>query len=76
MDICLSATGRLLQVTHSLAAPAVREREVRGLLGAIRALGLARRPILTDANGEAIEVDGLTIEVRAVAQWLLEQGEV
>jgi hypothetical protein len=61
---------------QSLAAPAVRKREVRGLFEAMRALGLARGLILTDANAARIEVDGLTIEVRSVAQWLLEQGGV
>lgn len=74
VDFYLPTTGQLIQVTQSLAAPPVREREVRGLNEAMRALGLVRGLILTDANAAPVETDGLTIEVRSVAQWLLEQG--
>ena len=74
VDFYLPKTRQLIQVTQSLAAPAVREREVRALTEAMRTLGLARGLILTDANAEPIETDGLTIEVRSVAHWLLETG--
>jgi hypothetical protein len=76
VDFYLPATRQLIQVTQSLAASAVREREVRALAEAMRTLELAHGLILTDANAAPIEIDGLTIEVRSVAQWLLEQGGV
>ena len=76
VDFYLPTTRQLIQVTQSLAASAVREREVRALAEAMRTLGLAHGLILTDANAAPIETDGLTIEVRSVAQWLLEQGGV
>ena len=73
VDFYLPATRQLIQVTQSLVSSAVREREVRALTGAMHALGLTHALILTDANAEPIETDGLTIEVRSVAHWLLEQ---
>jgi predicted AAA+ superfamily ATPase len=73
VDFFLPETRQLIQVTQSLAAPAVRQREVRALTTAMQALGVAHAVILTDANADPITTDGMTIEIRAVGQWLLEQ---
>jgi len=46
---------------------------VCALTTAMQALSIANAVILTDASADPITVDGMTIEIRAVAQWLLEQ---
>jgi len=73
VDFFLPETRQLIQVTQSLAAPAVRQREVRALTAAMQALGIDHAVILTDAGADPVTLDGATIEIRAVAQWLLEQ---
>jgi predicted AAA+ superfamily ATPase len=72
VDFYLPETRELLQVTQNMEQPATREREVRALTDAMRGLGLSHGLILTDANAEPIAVDGMTIEVRSLAEWLLQ----
>jgi hypothetical protein len=43
---------------------------VRALTDAMRGLGLSRGLILAEANAEPLEANGLTIEVRSLAEWL------
>lgn len=76
VDFYVRDSGDLIQVAESIDPPATREREVRGLAAAMRDLGLSRGVVLTDANAEPIEVDGGVVEVRAVADWLLEMEGV
>jgi uncharacterized protein len=71
VDFYLPETRRLIQVSHSLAQPATREREVRALTDAMRGLGLVDGLILAEANEAPIAENGLTIEVRSLAEWLL-----
>lgn len=73
VDFFLPETRQLIQVTQSLASPAVRQREVSALTTAMQTLGIAHAVILTDANADPITLEGMTIEIRAIAQWLLEQ---
>lgn len=73
VDFFVPETRQLIQVTQSLAAPSVRQREVRALTTAMQRLGLVHALILTDASADPITTDGMTIEIRAVSQWLLEQ---
>jgi predicted AAA+ superfamily ATPase len=72
VDFYLPETRELIQVSQDLAQPATREREVRALTDAMRGLGLSRGLILTDANAGPILEGELTIEVRSLAEWLLE----
>jgi len=71
VDFYLPETRELIQVSQNLAQPATRERETRALIDALRGLGLTHGLILTDANAASIEMDGLTLEVRSLAEWLL-----
>jgi len=71
VDFYLPASRRLIQVTQSLDDPETRRREVRALMDAMKTLGIARALILSEANAPAIEEDGRTIEIRALAEWLL-----
>lgn len=72
VDFYLPATRQLIQVVQNMAQPTTREREVRALTDALRSLGLTHGLILADANAEPIRQDDLTIEVRSLAEWLLE----
>jgi hypothetical protein len=71
VDFYLPETRQLIQVSHSLARPATREREVRALTDAMRSLGLVRGLILAEVDEAPIAVNGMTIEVRSLAEWLL-----
>ncbi len=72
VDFYLPETRELIQVSQNLAQPATRERETCALTDALRGLGLAHGLILTDANAEPILEGGLTVEVRSLAEWLLQ----
>jgi len=72
VDFYLPETRELIQVSQNLAQPSTRERETRALTDALRGLGFTHGLILTDANAAPIETNGLTIEVRSLAEWLLQ----
>ena len=58
------------------AQPATREREVRALTDAMRSLGLDHGLILTEGEAAPITQNGLAIEVRSLAEWLLQLSPV
>ncbi len=72
VDFYLPETHQLFQVAQNIEHPATREREIRALSDALRALNLTHGIILTDANLDPVEEDGITIEIRSMAEWLLE----
>lgn len=71
VDFYLPEQRMLVQVAQNLDQSGVREREVRALRDGMSALGIERGLILTEANVEPIQQDGLTIEIRSLAQWLI-----
>jgi predicted AAA+ superfamily ATPase len=73
VDFYLPETRQLIQVSQHLENPATRERETRALFDAMRGFNLSHGLILTDANAQPIEKDGLTIEIRSLAEWLISQ---
>jgi hypothetical protein len=76
VDFYLPETRELVQVAQSLGQTSTRDREHRALTDAMRGLGLSRGLVLTDSNAEAIQVDGMTIETRSIAEWLLADSGV
>jgi len=72
VDFYLPERQELFQVAQNIEHPATREREIRALSDALRALNLSHGIILTDANMDPVEEDGITIEIRSMAEWLLE----
>lgn len=72
VDFYLPENRQLVQVVQTLDQPETREREVRGLTAAMRNLGLGHGLILADVNATPIEDGDLTIEVRSLAEWLLQ----
>lgn len=73
VDFYLPEARRLIQVAQNLEHPATQEREIRALTDAMSRLGLSHGLILSDANAQPVEESGLTIEIRSVVEWLLEQ---
>jgi hypothetical protein len=61
-------------VTQNLNAAATRERELRALTEAVQSVKVKSAMILTDSNNDALEVNGVPVEVRSTAEWLLGQS--
>lgn len=61
---------RAIQVTWSLKEEATRKREVRGLVEAMNAYGLDEGIIVTASELEDVVVDGKTIRIVPVYEWL------
>jgi len=62
---------QVVQVTTSLSDAEVKEREVEGLIEAMRAYHLREGIILTENEQETIKVDGFQISVMPIWKWLL-----
>lgn len=73
VDFYLPETHELFQVAQNIAHPDTRTREIRAMRDALQALNLSHGTILTDATMDPIEENGLTIEIRALAEWLIDQ---
>jgi predicted AAA+ superfamily ATPase len=73
VDFYLPETRQLIQVAQNLDDPTTRTEEIRALSDAMRALNLSRGLILWDANAKPIEENGLTIDIRSVADWLVSE---
>lgn len=72
VDFYLPDEQRLIQVAQRIDQPGTRKRELRALADAMRQLGLDEGLLLTDRNADPIRVDGGTVRVRSIAEWLLE----
>ncbi len=73
VDFYLPETRQLIQVALNLENPATREREVRALSDGIQGVKVESALILSDANENSFEINGITVEVRSAAEWLLSQ---
>jgi predicted AAA+ superfamily ATPase len=73
VDFYLPETRQLIQVAQNLENAATRARETRALADALRTLNLSRGLILSDANAQPVEENGLTIEIHSVAEWLMNE---
>jgi hypothetical protein len=51
--------------------PATREREIRALSDAIRGVKAESALILSDANEKEFELEGISVEIHSVSEWLL-----
>ena len=59
------------QVCYSLEDPATRVREIKGLLRGCQVLGVGQGTIITRYESEQMELEGVTIQVRSLASFLL-----
>lgn len=62
-----------IQVTQSLENPDTREREIEGLLEALKAYKLKEGLILTDDSEDEIKMNGKKIIVKPIWKWMLEE---
>lgn len=72
VDFYLPESRQLIQVVQNMDHHPTREREIRALVDAMGALNLSTGLILTDSNTERLVENGLSIEIRSLAEWLLE----
>jgi hypothetical protein len=73
VDFYLPEKQQLVQVTQTLENPATRERELRALAEAVRSIKVKSVMILANSNEDGVEVNGVPVEVRSTAEWLLSQ---
>ena len=73
VDFYLPETRQLIQVSQHIDNPATREREVRALFDAMQALKVEESLILADVNADPIQENGFTIQIRSLAEWLLDR---
>ena len=72
VDFYLPEQRQLIQVAQNLENPSTREREVRALEDGIKGVRATSALILTDANEEGIEINGVPVEIRSMAEWLVD----
>jgi uncharacterized protein len=73
VDFYLPETRQLIQVARNMENPATREREIRALRDALTGVKAESALILSDANEDDFDLEGVRVEVRSVAEWLLGQ---
>jgi len=74
IDFYLPKTGQLIQVTQHLENPTTRQREIRALEDAIQGnLKVQSALVLADANEDSFMIEGIEVEIRSVAEWLVRQ---
>lgn len=71
VDFYLPESHQLIQVAQHMENPATREREVRALEDAIQHLHPRSALILADSNEAGLDLAGMRVEVRSIAEWLL-----
>ncbi len=74
VDFYLPEQRQLVQVAQHLDNPSTRQREIRALQDAIGSIPVQSALILTDANQDSFVIDGVPVDVRAVAEWMVGGG--
>jgi uncharacterized protein len=75
VDFYLPEKQQLIQVAQHLENPSTREREMRALQDAIKGVEIRNALLLTDNNEDNFEIGGVPVEIRSVAEWML-QSEI
>jgi predicted AAA+ superfamily ATPase len=73
VDFYLPEMHQLIQVTQNMDHPATRDREIRALRDGLKSLGLSTGLILAETGSDEIAEDGFTIQIRSLAEWLLQR---
>jgi len=71
VDFYLPEQQQLVQVTQNLNSPTTRTRELRALKEAVRSIKVKSALILSSANEDNLEVNGVPVAIRSTAEWLL-----
>lgn len=72
VDFYLPETHQLIQVAQNMDHPTTREREIRALIDAMRALGIPTGLVLTDTRSDDVKENGFAIQIRSMSEWLIE----
>jgi hypothetical protein len=72
VDFYLPESRQLIQVTQQMNNPATRAREFRAMEAALSHLKVEQALILSETNEERQIVNGVPVEVRSIAEWLLD----
>jgi predicted AAA+ superfamily ATPase len=73
VDFYLPQKQQLIQVTQNLDHPAVRDREFRALQDAMQIVKVQSALILADASADTFEINGIPVEIRSAAEWLVNE---
>jgi predicted AAA+ superfamily ATPase len=71
VDFYLPEKRQLIQVAQNLKHPGTREREVRALNDALAHVKVVSAMILSDENENSFDINGITVEVRSISEWLI-----
>ena len=67
----LEGKGHLLNVSYEIGSPATREREIRGLVEAMKRFSLKEGSVVTSEHKEIIKTEAGKINVIPLWEWLL-----
>jgi len=73
VDFYLPQKQQLIQVTQNLDHSAVRDREFRALQDAMQIVKVQSALILADASEDTFEINGIPVEIRSAAEWLVNE---
>lgn len=73
IDFYLPENQQIIQVTKDLSNPETRRREMRALQDAISSTQVQQAMILTDRTEDDLTLNGITVQVVSVAEWMLQQ---
>ncbi len=71
VDFYVPEKQLLIQVSYSINNPETYQREIKGLVSAMKELNLAEGTIITYDEEKTIQIDGYTIQVKPAWKWLL-----
>lgn len=73
VDFYLPEKRQLIQVAQHLENTSTREREVRALEDAVKGVNAQSALILSDANDEEFEINGIPVKILSVSEWMISQ---
>ena len=68
-------TIEAIQVSYNISNPKTYRREINGLLTAAKRTNCKKLLLLTENTRETKEIDGYTIEIKPIYEWLLKASE-
>jgi predicted AAA+ superfamily ATPase len=71
VDFYIPEKQLLIQVSYSINNPETYQREIKGLVSAMKELNVVEGIIITYDEEKTIQIDGYTIQVKPAWKWLL-----
>lgn len=73
IDFYLPEKETIIQVAENMATPRTKARELRAIEDILTDKNIQKAFILSDANQNPIEINGVSVEILSTAEWLLER---